>query len=471
MFRAGYGDSSSRSQRQRWSKTGANYKARAVQGDVTINVQVNDNEPSRRIDFMNTFGDKSRMGNFTGNDEIDIQRGDPVFIFNQDSRIVKSKLPTEMRNLAIVGFNALPLMGARTREEFQRFFKFIGISKIVYNHQSLDQPENGISVQHRGATSVPHTGFEEFSPGDKISFVAPDPDPAERERVMKEAGYFQGIQRTQLRAIPVRVTYEQSVRLPERANVLLFRKGRGDNDALMSLRRLRSRPSLELSQREEFALSIKQDVMFKTWVAIAVATHYGLVTLNMPSISSTRAAKSLDGSLLQESLPSLLSRKESAPTVTVNGPVATVNVTAADTTQRAQQRREQLLWLGAKLDLLHDDLSPASDRIDPSQSLIDGFLGVNNAYFFRKDQSQRVFDVRRLLDKKTPMESLGKTIAPGDRARYAKDTFPAQMAKRQHDSPQAYYRSAITAKLFADEQVHAIALNAARPKEAIDVLL
>ena len=116
-------------------RSNVNSMSRTVQADVTINLQVQDDMPTRRNEIRRNLGDGAVLGTLDNVAQANVQRGDLVFVVDHRSRSARLNMPAEVRNTGFVAFNALPLMNSRTQEEYQRHFRFMGISKILYKYQ------------------------------------------------------------------------------------------------------------------------------------------------------------------------------------------------------------------------------------------------------------------------------------------------------------------------------------------------
>jgi len=421
------------------------YKTRQVQGDVTINLTINDREPDLRRKWMQTHEKSERMGEFFDGKQVDIIPGDLVFTVRRDTKLARSKLPFDLRNTGVVAFNAFPIMGARSSDEFSRYFKFVGVSKIAYSHQDLSQPLNGISVQHRGATTVRNDGVDTFNPGDRWAAAIPSPNEQARSAELSQSGQFPGVHRQRLHARPKRVSYVDSVAVLEKIMPTLVKgpNGGAGFDKGTSLSLLRPNGKTSMSQLQEFMMCVKQTALQWAFQSAAVLAAYGLVSLQTPQYGAADA-KSLDAGSLSKSLPTLLAESGSNPA-----------------------RRAQLKWLARKLDLWHDD---SGESLEPSRHLCEAVVGVDFSSSFVSDRSARAFDVRRLLDPSADPNSLGAVRSKGA-PNYSSETYAQQLAARQQRASADFYRSAIQLKLVAEEQVVGVALNFSRPREPLDVYI
>ena len=114
-------------------------KERTVQGDVTINVEVRDNEGAVRMAYGKQLAEADRIGTYCETSEINIFRGDLVYTFQTKNKCVSSALPMMKNVTGFVSFNGLPRMGAKTTNELQQFVKFIGLAKTSYNYRTLEK--------------------------------------------------------------------------------------------------------------------------------------------------------------------------------------------------------------------------------------------------------------------------------------------------------------------------------------------
>lgn len=471
LFRSEFGETVTPVHKRSDRRDYVDFKARTVQGDVTINLAVNDSESSKRLAWGKQFKDTQRIGTFTGSHQINILRGDFVFVLNSNDRVLRTSMPMEQKGQAIVSFNGFPRMGSRTQQDFQKFFRFMGISKVTYRHGELTQPLNGISVQHKGATTVPNNGTDTFNPGDKIAVRVPPMDPLLRSKEMKESGNFKHLPPDRLVARPTLVTYNDINDLPGQAIRHLFRTGRGTMsglDTMTSIRNLRPHTGTQLNQLTRFAVAYKRAILQTAWNAIAVLDAYGLITLNFPNGNTESAYKSLDGSLLKNSLIRVLNGGR--PTVQNVGPRSQVAGEQSRGGQASKEKANQLLWLALKLDLVHDSARIEDSTFKPSQNLIDALVAVTGNTHFKMDTSARKFDARRFLNPLVSTDALGSVKVQYSR-HFSPETYGRQLAKSQADSATGYYQSAVEAKNLVDSTIGAEALNYSKPKSALDVNL
>jgi hypothetical protein len=451
--------------RPRFGRTGANATSRAVQGDVTINLSINDGEPMRRRALRNAYQETpdKLCGTLDSDQQIRILRGDFVFVPNFGLRSVRGELPVEQSNVAITSFNGLPTYGATTQLEHQARYKFVGISKNHYVHGDINQPTNGIASQHRGATSVPNTGLNEFFPGDLGIPAVPSPKVQEREDLASKVVEFDNMPVGRLHAIPKLLEYSQAVRVVEQAVRAILRP---ESAAKYSLRNLRPSTSLDLDQMGYFGLSVKQSTMQTAWNSIAVLAEYGLITLNFPSIAQIPSANGLDA-LLAKRVDAFLNQPNTRVVVDANGtrfdPAAQFDAAAK------RSHREKLLWLALKLDLIHDDRG-ARKAIKPATGLIDSLLITD--WHGWLDQGD-ILDARRFLTHGTASSKLPgfERVSRCTGSVFDDSTFDEQLAKSQTDAKTRLYRSAIDAKNSVDALAGFVALNHAKPGEVLDVLV
>jgi hypothetical protein len=454
------------SKRPRFGRTGANGTSRAVQGDVTVNLAVNDAEPLRRRTLRNVYKDRPQelCGTLDFDGQIRVLRGDFVFVPNYGLKAVRSELPVEQRNVSISSFNGLPVYGARTQLEHQARYKFVGISKGAYVHADINQPENGLAVQHRGATSVPNNGTDEFFPGDLGIPAVPSPNVAEREDLLGKAGHVENTPVGRLHAIPKLLEYSQAVRVAEGVVHSLVKSA---NAARYSLRNLRPSVALDLDQFTRFGLAVKQSTMQTVWNGIAVLAEYGLIELKFPTISNIVDANRHDQNLLSRRVYDYLA--DASRRVTVDGANQAVNLAAPFPDADKRRHREQLLWLALKLDLIHDDRGLLKNIV-PASALIDSLLITDwHSWLDPKD----VLDVRRFLDHGALSSKLPafEKVSRCTGGIYDISTFGEQLAKSQTDAKTNFYRTAMDTKHAVDSLVGFVALNHAKPREMLDVLV
>ena len=454
------------------SLAGPNYKRRMVQGDVTVNMDVDDSEPARRTDATTRLKDNQRMGAYTGAHQMHIVQGDLVFAVNAGLVRERDELPLVTRNLAVVSFNAFPLMGARTRDEFNQTFRFMGVAKNTYRYGEASQPLNGISVQHKGATTVPNTGLDTFYPGDKVRVRVPAVSAAQRATEAKYASGMRGQPNDRIVARPEAVNYAADVLdLPGRALRALFRSDRqmvNGVDAASTLRRLRPVRGRVLDQLTHFALAYKHAVHQEAWNAVAVLEAYGLIELRMPGAQTAATYASLDADVLARSLPAML--KGTRPTIeTLANGTARVTGSTARGGAAAETRRAQLQWLALKLELVKDSATLAGSTFAPSQRLSDALMGASAGTFFAEQKHARLFDARRFLNPSVPVEALGGVHTSA--SNFSKETYGNQLAKSQADAATGFFSAAAEARLALDNTVVATALNHAKPGAPLDIVM
>ncbi len=443
------------------------FKRRVVQGDVTINLRVNDNDPAERTKWAQQLKDHARMGGFHGKHQVHILPGDLLFTLNSRKRIGNVSVPIEQREAAFSSFNGFPLMGARNRSEYQSFFKFVGIAKTSYRHAELTQPANGMASQFKGATSIGNTSVHTFSPGDKVAALVPPVDPVLRKRELQESASMRSAPKDRLIARPHLVTPRDIMDLPRQSTQWLFRKNRNkkqvDHDA--SIRRLHSSQIHNLSAKEAFAISEKLNVLQIAFNAVAVLDAYGLITLNFPQSTTQKAYDSLN-KLLSRSVLDLLG--SGRPLVVVTGDRARVNGEESRAGQNQTTKENQLLWLAQQLDLVHDTARSQESLRLASQSLQDALVAVSNNTSFKSDNHARMFDIRRFLNPSVRPETLGavRTGQYFDRQNYDK-----QLAKRQADRVEHYYQNAMSALDEVESTIAGTALNHSKPGQPLDIVL
>lgn len=453
------------------SLAGPNYKRRVVQGDVTINMGVDEQEPARRTDWTTRLKDNQRMGSYTGLHQMNIGQGDLVFAVNAGMARDRDELPLEVRNQAVVSFNGFALMGARTRAEFQQSFRFMGVSKTTYVFGDATQPPNGLAVQYKGATTIANTGGSTFYPGDLVRVRVPAVSAAARAREAKYAAGMSGQPADRIVARPEAVHYAQDVLdLPGQAVRALFRADRklvNGVDAAATLRRLRPTRGRVLDQLTHLALAYKQSVHQTTWNAIAVLEAYGLIELRMPGAQTPATYTSLDADVLNRSLPAVLRGTRPTIDVAANGTARVAGGTARGGAA-AEQRRQQLFWLALKLELIKDSGALADSTFTPSQQLSDALVAVNGGTFFADQANTRRFDARRFVDPSVPVAALGGVRSAA--AHYSKETYADQLAKSQADSATGFFSAAAEARLAIDATIVGRALNHSKPSSPLDVV-
>lgn len=424
------------------------YKERVVQADVTINMNVDDTAGAKRMVWQQQYADTQRIGHYTGSHEIDIVRGDWVFMANETRTRAGSNVPQELRGTAFVSFNAFPIMNKR-REQITNMVRLMGIAKITYRHGAVDQPLNGVSVQHKGALSTANNGRTTFYPGDKVVIQAPNPNREERVQEQRESASFRHIPESRITPRPEALSYHK-IELPKLAILRLVSRSKdGSFYESASLRQLHPRSVADIDQLTEFALSLKLNVLQTTFNALAVFEAYGLIDFKVPAADDKASYDSLDKKALKDSLAAVLDKRASAA--------------------GASARRSQLLWIARKLELVVDTAS-AKDKtfFPPSQNLVDALLMVNYNSFMPTPDLSRKYDIRRFLGM--GMENLGAVSLPSS-TNYGPATFSLQLAANQANAASGYLRAAATYKESIDATIAATALNFSPPGTALDIVL
>ena len=163
----------------------------SVQGEVTINANVDPNEVAQRRNNM--VHDISRSRSYPLNDieEIHITQGEAVFGWTdrQGRNRVPGRPPLSVAPFAClkcptgnpnqIGFSAMGgIKYGRTTndEELAARIKFIGIAKADYKFESPSQLKHGFACLAVGSTSTFNTGITDFQAGDVIEWnVVPRP--------------------------------------------------------------------------------------------------------------------------------------------------------------------------------------------------------------------------------------------------------------------------------------------------------
>lgn len=442
------------------------FKRRQIQGLVTINLLINGSDAQKRSEY-NGQPYQNRMGNYSGPHELQVMEGDFVFVPNLEAQMRdgRTRLPIENRSTALVSFNALPLNGARTRDEFNSQFRFMGIAMNTFRFNDPTQPNNGIAVQHRGATSTLNSGKDTFSPGDPIVVRVPPIRPEQRTQAMRSRNLRVNNVPGRIVAVPEAYSRaNESMRMATQAIRLLFRQGRvgaSGYDTALSVRALKPSSANVLDQIAYMAVSYKRSQLQTILNGVAVLEAYGIIDFKMPTIDDIATSAQLDTQVLNLSLDDTLNSERFD--ISENG---TINAKKIKRTVFLQRTNGQLKWLATKLDLLH---SFDTEKHKPSQNLIDAMLGVCNNTLLGSDVMARKYDIRRLLDPTKSPDTL--TAVRYNRSALTADTYDIQLAKSQADSTTGLFQSAIEATKYLDQNVAGIALNESKPGKVLDILL
>jgi hypothetical protein len=146
----------------------------SVQGEITVNVNVDPNEVLTRRANMNHDISRNKSYPFNDLEEIHILQGEAVFGWVDHQG--RTRIPG---NPSQVGFSAMGgIKYGRTAndEELAARIKFIGIAKANYKFDDPSQLKHGFSCLAAGSTTTFNSGITDFQAGDVIEWnVVPRP--------------------------------------------------------------------------------------------------------------------------------------------------------------------------------------------------------------------------------------------------------------------------------------------------------
>lgn len=274
-----------------------------VQGDVTVNLPVNNSLPEvRQANSGARHSIVHPMEMYSHPDQIQIKQHDLVWILANEHVLRKNAARRDGRPYAFSSMTGIETRPDRFRnqEEFEESFFLIGRAKSDYNFGDPAQHKTGIAVQTQGSFTTDNNGWDYLSPGDFWQWAAFSIDPEVRKTQKATIRRVPGQPRDKLPAIIKRVRWEDIFKLPhvalatymqdyekmsasEKSQFLRMGAAKALNDADMT------------SQRRLFLSAMRADATIGLLTGLSVLMQAGVVQVT-PGLNLTQLqASDLDG--------------------------------------------------------------------------------------------------------------------------------------------------------------------------------
>jgi hypothetical protein len=279
-------------QKDPWEFTGD----RATQGEVTVNVLVNNELIRARQDAAKTARTKGTrtMGTLVNPDNIQIREKDLVFVprmmrTNNGTLYGSVKDPLAISSFTGINTNS-ELFG--NQDQFEASFYLVGKSKIPYNFGSPEQSKSGISVMTSGATTVHNNGVETFAFGDPVAWYTYNVNDEKREHQIMSVRKARGEPQEKFGALLKRLGIRDIYKLTQNAiERYIVASNDGRRDEFLTAHYKDNLPSKREfdALRRHFRAECVQSTAVDSWLTLVTFFQLGLINFTMPEDPSGAA--------------------------------------------------------------------------------------------------------------------------------------------------------------------------------------
>lgn len=436
---------------------------------VVVKLVISGKELEQRKRVTECCATIPNFGALTDNNQADIYPGDALWMhpIGKNNLLETSPIPYDGRGKAFASFDGKKTYGARTRDQYRKWTKFVGIAK---GHQfySIDAPNNGIASIISGATYALNNSKADLPSFQKVKYVLPHP--IESVRKDEQKLYAKNKRFPCERTLPILVCADNLKQrdLISKTVIRIFRSRSGDSaDPLMSIRRLHPTMKATLTQLDYAAIALKQLLLQHSMHTLAVLERLGLVTLNFPRAESVASYSSID-QVLSESLSQYIADNK-RPNVVLQGPNANLNGFTSLTENLQKETSSQFIWFALKTGLVHDSVKIEDSRFKESKNLTDALLLPTLAPYFSRRSNAKLFDIRRLLESKASVD--GSVLYNDVDGMYSPSTYPKQLVVSQDSALENAVEAINLYKQHENQKTIGMTMNHSATGEYTQVLL
>ena len=411
------------------------------QAEVTLNAAVDPKLKTQRTK-TSRLPSQMKFGNVHTNQDLHLLQNELAFTNKHNYGSNKPVVFTK--------FNGLPTK--ETQEEFESQFKLLGQASGPYLVDEKDQPDNGVPLRVAGGTSIIHTGNKSISPGKEIEWYLHSIDNEKAHKQQANLPKINGLPST-ARVALIREYDPKSILNQPRDAIYLLNTPTPTNIEL-----LEPRNHAKLSDKEQFAITMKKVALTEIYTAIVFLAKRGLITINTPNTENARDRAFYNNFDNIFDLP-VSKINQGNVTVSENGQELNYQNQSGDNSKF----ENSILFLGHKLGLLGSDAN--RPHLTEHEKLVKDLLTTVNAGLLENDGQKRQFSI----DAMFPNTNAIKRTVRGTKA-YDLTNSVGRLTKHQMDNPSQTYLAYELANRNSRSKVFAVTSSNLTPGKYGDIV-